>query len=210
MTTARCLLAAAIAVAAPSLFGAPPPAAAPLPADPPCLAIGLPAVQGIPGNATEFATGVRELLTTFLGSPSLKVLALDSRLPSQQAQEAKEKGCGQLLVVSVTRHSGGSRFTHALGEAAGSTAWMVPGGGGGAASIAAHAATAGGLRAASSLAASTKSRDELQIEYRVVAASGAVQYGPRTEKQKAAADGEDLLTPAVTRVADAIVTQGKR
>jgi hypothetical protein len=166
-------------------------------------------VQGVSGNATEVATGVRALMTTFLEGPSLKVVALDSRLPSQQAEEAAHKDCGRLLVLSVTRHSGGGRFTRAVGEAAGSTAWMLPGGSGGAASAAVHAATVGGLRAASSLAASTKSKDDLQIEYRVVAASGQVQFGPNTEKQKAKADGEDLLTPVVTRIAEAIVTRGK-
>jgi hypothetical protein len=171
------------------------------------MAIGLPAVEGVPGNATDVASGLREMMTAYLNGPSLKVVALDSRLPSQQTEEARQKGCSQLLVLSVRRKSGGGGWTKALGEAAGATAWAVPYGAG--ASAAARAATVGGLRAAASLASSTKSKDELRLEYRVQSTSGQVMFGPKTEKQKATVDGEDLLTPVASRAADAIVTRGK-
>ena len=52
-----------------------------------------------------------------------------------------------------------------------------------------------------------KSKDELRLEYRLQSASGRIQFGPKTETQKAIADGEDLLTPVVMRAAEAIVTR---
>lgn len=175
--------------------------------DPPCIAIVMPVVQGMPGNAGDVAAGVRDLIANYLSGPSTKVVTLDARLPSQAVEEARQKGCEPLLYATVARKSGGSRLTKAFGQAAGSSSWYLPGGGS-VASAAARAAAAGGLQAASSLATSTKAKDEVRLEYRLQSAAGQVQFGPRNESQTATADGEDVLTPVVMRAAEAIVTRG--
>jgi hypothetical protein len=65
-----------------------------------------------------------------------------------------------------------------------------------------------GLQTASSLAASTKAKDEVRFEYRLQSPSGHVQFGPRTESQyRNTVDGEDLLTPVAMRAAETIVTR---
>lgn len=171
-----------------------------------CIAIALPTVQGVPGNAVDASAGVRDLMISFLTAPSLKIVRLDARLPSQTAQEAREKGCELMLVLSLTRKSGTSHLTQALGQAAGNSAFYLPYGGT-VASAAARAATAGGLQVVSSLAASIKAKDEMRLEYRLQSAAGQVQFGPKTEVRKASADGEDVLTPIVMRAAEAIVTR---
>lgn len=171
-----------------------------------CIAVAMPAVQGVPGSASDAASGLRELMISYLSGASRKVVPLDARLPSQAAEEARAKGCEPLLVLSLTRKSGGGRLTRALGSAAGSSSWYLPGGGT-AASAAARAAAAGGLQAASSLAASTKAKDEIRLEYKLQTADGQTQFGPKTESQTASVDGEDLLTPVVMRAAESIVTR---
>jgi hypothetical protein len=172
-----------------------------------CIAVTMPAVQGIPGNAPDVAGGVRDLVVNYLTGPSVKVVSLEARLPSQAAEEAKEKRCEPLLLVTLTRKSASSRFTKALGQAAGSASWHLPGGGGSVASATARAASAAGLQAALSLASSTKAKDEVRLECRLQSAGGEVQFGPNTEHQTATVDGEDLLTPVVARAAEAIVTR---
>jgi hypothetical protein len=174
--------------------------------EPSCVAIAMPVVQGMPGNAADVATGVRDLIASYLNGPAVKVVPLDARLPSQAVEEAKQKGCEPLLFATLTRKSGSSRLSQALGQAAGNSAWYLPGGGS-VASATARAAAAGGLHAASSLATSTKARDEVRLEYRLQSAGGQVQFGPKSESQTATADGEDLLTPVVLRAAEAIVTR---
>lgn len=166
----------------------------------------MPSVQGVPGNAEEAATGVRDLLAKYLTGPSLKMVVLDSRLASQAVAEAKEKGCEPILVSALTRKSGGGGLRRALGQAAGASSWYLPGGAT-AGSAAARAAASVGLQTAASLAASTKTKDEMRLEYRLESAAGEVRFGPKTETQKASADGEDLLTPIVMRAAEAIVTR---
>src|ERR1700730_14924941 len=174
--------------------------------DPPCIAIVMPVVQGMPGNAADAATGVRDLIASYLAGPLVKVVSLDARLPSQAVEEAKEKGCEPLLFATLTRKSGGSRLTKALGQATGNSA-SYRRGGGSVASAAGRAAAVGGLQAASSLASSTKAKDEMRLEYRLQSAAGQIQFGPKSESQTATADGEDLLTPVVMRAAEAIVTR---
>jgi hypothetical protein len=175
--------------------------------DAPCIAIVMPVVQGMPGNAADAATGVRDLIASYLAGPSVKVVSLDARLPSQAVEEAKQKGCEPLLFSTLTRKSGGSRLTKALGQAAGSSAYYVPGGST-VGSAAGRVAAVGGLQAASSVASSTKAKDEMRLEYRLQSAAGQVQFGPKSESQRATADAEDLLTPVVMRAAEAIVTRG--
>jgi len=57
---------------------------------------------------------------------------------------------------------------------------------------------------ASEVASSTKAKDEMRIEYRLSAVSGGTTFGPKTERAKAKVDGEDLLTPLVQKVAEAV------
>jgi hypothetical protein len=44
----------------------------------------------------------------------------------------------------------------------------------------------------------------MRIEYRLSAVSGGTTFGPKTERAKAKVDGEDLLTPLVQKVAEAV------
>jgi hypothetical protein len=171
-----------------------------------CIAVVLPEVEGLPGNAADVAGGIRDLIVTYLTGPSLKVVPLESRLPSQAVEEAKQKACEPILFAMARRKSGGGRFAKAFGQAAGASSWYLPGGGS-VASATARAAAAGGLQAVSSLAGSTKANDEMHLEYRLQSTAGQVQFGPKTETQKASADGEDVLTPVVMRAAEAIVTR---
>jgi hypothetical protein len=171
-----------------------------------CIAIALPVVEGMPGNAADVAAGVRDLLVSYLSGPSLKVVALEARLPSQAVEEAKQKGCEPLLVSTLSRKTGGGRLAKAFGQAASASSFYLPGGGS-VASATARAATAGGLQVASSLAGSTKAKDEMRLEYRLESTAGRNEFGPKTENQTASADGEDLLTPVVMRAAENIVTR---
>lgn len=180
-------------------------AAAPL-SSPTCIAMMMPTVQGIPGNGPEVAGGIRDLVAGYLSDPAIKVVSLEAKLPSQAVEEAKQKACETMLYLTLTKKAGGGRLTKALGQAAGTSAWYLPGGGT-AASATARAAASVGLQTASSLAASTKARDEVRLEYRLQSPAGQVQFGPKTESQTATVDGEDLLTPVAMRAAEAIVTR---
>jgi hypothetical protein len=128
-----------------------------------CIALTTPSVQGVDGDATAFGVAVRDLFGNFLTGPSIKAVKLDARLASQAILEAREKGCGQLLLASVTRkRSGGGTLGSALGQAAGIAAIRTPVGGGVAGTIASSATWAGG-EAIYRFASQTRAKDELEL-----------------------------------------------
>jgi len=172
-----------------------------------CIAVLAPALEGVPGNASDAANGVRDLITSYLQGPSMKAIALEARLEPLAAAEAKQKGCGSLLIASVRRKSSSHSLLKAFGQAANTSTYSLPYGGSSVASTVARAGATAGLQTASSMAQYTKSKDELSFEYRLQSPDGKVQFGPLTEKRTAKTDGEDLLTPAVLRAAEAIVTR---
>lgn len=163
----------------------------------PCLAVVLPSVQGVDGSATDVATGVRDLFVSYLTGPALRTIALEARLPAQAAIEARQKGCDLMLLTTMVRkRDDGSRLGSVLGQAAGTAAWHLPYG---AAGTVARGAAIAGAQAATTLAADTRRKDEVRLEYRVGTPDRVLAAKPVASKAKARADGEDLLTPLVER-----------
>ncbi len=194
------ILAAVLAVA---------PAQDPAPAaqtETPCIGVLVPAVKGGDGSATDAATAAQTLLVNYLSGPSLKVVPLEARLAAHGLEEARIKECGRVLIVTLTRKStggGGSRFGRIVGQAGSTAAWHLPGGSAGAA--AARTAAAAGGQAVEELASGTRAKDEMRVEWKLVAADNGRQAGSGNDKAKAESDGEDLLTPLVHKMAEAIV-----
>ena len=53
----------------------------------------------------------------------------------------------------------------------------------------------------------TNRKGELSLGYRLQSTDDKVQFGPDREKRTAKTDGEDLLTPVVEQLAEAIVSR---
>jgi hypothetical protein len=175
------------------------------PAAPACVALTLPSVQGVE-DATSFGAGVRDLFASFLNGPSVKTTVLEARLPSQAALEARNKGCGQVLLVAVSRkRSSGNGVGGVLGQAAGIAVMRTPVAGGVAGSVASGATWAGG-EAMYRFASQTRAKDEIELSYRFGAPDAVERARAVSSKAKAARDGEDLLTPLIEKAADRIVT----
>ncbi len=178
-------------------------AAQPAPA---CIGVIMPAVKGGDGSATDAAIAAQQAFVSFLSGPSLKVMPLEARLTAHGLEEARLKGCERVLIVSLTRKTGGgggSRLGRIVGQAGSTAAWHLPGGSAGAA--AARTAAAAGSQAVQDLASGTRAKDEMRVEWKLVAGESGKQVGSGSEKAKAESDGEDLLTPLVYKIAEVIV-----
>ena len=168
-----------------------------------CVAIVLPTIEGAPGDSATLAESVRAVFTSYLTGPSLKALPLEARLPSQAAEEARQKDCGRVLTVAlVLKRGGGGNALGAITRAAGTAAWYVPVSGVGGA-IARGSAVAG-AEAVAAAATGTRAKDEMRIDYRVTSPDGAAILAPKFDKAKAKADGEDIVTPLVAKAAAAV------
>lgn len=176
------------------------------PADAPaCVAVVLPSVKGATGDATAFASALRDLLVSYLSGPSLRAIAIDARLPAQAVAEAQQKACGHLLLTSLTRQSkGGGGWGRAMGRAAGAAAYAGMPYGRSATAAAARGAAMGGAEAISSMASATRARDEMTLEYRIGPVDVAQGAPPTSHSAKASSDGEDILTPLVEKAAEAV------
>ena len=175
------------------------------PSEPVCVAVMLPSVQGVEGSATDVATAVRDLFVSYLAGPSIRSIPLDARLPSQAALEAGQKGCGHVLLPSVTKKKrSGGKFGGAMGQAIGTAAWHIPYGGS-AGTAAGRAAAIAGAHTVSNLASETRRKDEITLDYRVGTPESVVNARAISAKAKAKVDGEDLLTPLVERAAQDVL-----
>ena len=155
-----------------------------------CVAVMLPSVQGVEGSASGVATAVRDLFVSFLTGPSIRTVALESRLPSQAALEAVQKDCGFVLIASVTKKRSGGQLSGGVGQAIGSAAWHLPYGG--AATATGRAAAIAGAQALSGLASETRRKDEITLGYRVGTPESVAAAKTASAKAKATVDGEDL------------------
>lgn len=170
-----------------------------------CLA---PATVAAAPNGVDPAAAVSDAFTTFLNGPTLAVQPLSSRLQSQARQEAKLAGCGFLLLTTVKHErktGGGGILGKMAGGAAQQGAWAVTGSMGGsvAGRVAAGAVTGAASSTVNDYAASSRQKDELTLAYRLEDAGGRVLVED-SERRKAGADGEDLLTPVAQKASEAI------
>lgn len=176
-----------------------------------CIALPLPTLRGADGSAAELAGGLRDLTSSFLKGPSLRTVALEARLADQALEEARAQGCSAVLTLTLVRKRGGSGggLGRVLGDAAGAAAWHMPYGGSSAKSTAIRSAAIAGTAATSTIASNTRAKDEMQIEYRLASNTGVTLHEGK-DRAKASADGEDLVTPLVERMAGAVASVAPR
>jgi hypothetical protein len=171
-------------------------------------------VEAVP-NGVDPLAAVRDAFTSFLTGPTLSVQPLNARLQSQVRQEAKLAGCGFLLLTKIKHQrktGGGGILGKMVGGAVQQGAWAVGGSVAGSVvgQVAAGAAAGAASTAVNDYAMNSKQTDELTLSYRLESGSGKVLV-EKSEKRKAEADGEDLLTPLAQKAAEAIaeaVTKG--
>jgi hypothetical protein len=170
-----------------------------------CVAIVMPSASGVDGDATAFATSLRDLFASYLTGPSLRAINVEARLSFQAIEEARQKQCGYVLLTTVARkRDGGGGWGRALGQAAGSAVYYGVPYGAGAAAAATRGAAVAGAHAISTMASTTRVKDEVTLEYRVGTVDTVMRSSPRTEKAKARSNGEDLLTPLVEKAAESV------
>lgn len=169
------------------------------------LCLVTPRTQMSAGDAAQAAEAVRNTFKSFFTGPTLETVALTARLPSQALEEAKQSECDYVLHSSLIHKKGGSGglLGRALGDAASTAVWHIPGSSSTAGAVARSAAVSG-VYTATSIANSIKAKDELTLEYKLEATNGARLLVAKTEKAKAKSDGEDVLTPLIEKAAETI------
>ena len=164
------------------------------PKKPGVIRIGLilPSVQMSGGNTAQAAEALRNSFAGHLNKPSIEVVTLSARLPSQAMEEARQSQCDYILSASMTIKKGGSMFGRAIGNIASSAAGQFPTGG------------------STSTGSSIKAKDEVSLEYKLDHVETAKTSLTTKDKAKASADGEDIISPLVQKASEAIVSTVRR
>ena len=181
-------------------------AAAPKKAGTVRIGIVTPKAQMTSGDAAQAAEAVRNTFASFLNGPTIEVVSLTARLPSQALEEARQSQCDYVLYTSLTQKKGGGggMFGRAFGNIAGAAVGHIPVNNGGEA--AARSVAVSGIHTTANVASSIKAKDELSLEYKLESTDGAKPGVANKEKRKAQSDGEDVLTPLIETAAEAIVS----
>ena len=161
--------------------------------------------QMVTGNTETAITAVRETFTSFLSGPTLGVRQLTARLASQAREEAKQANCPFVLLTTIKhqRKDDNRLLRRATGGAVEAGAWSVLRSTRSTEAQIAAGAAASAAAAAREISDSFKSKDELEVTYRLESPAGVVLL-EKTEKRAAKSDGEDLLTPLVEKASEAI------
>jgi hypothetical protein len=208
--------AGATAVAAPQVLGPKAPGKIRVGVAPPDAQLG----QGNNAGA-DYSTPIRNVEVSLMNGPAVEIAALESHVPLQLQAEAQQKQCDYILYSGVVvKHSsaGGFGKIMKIGSTAASfnPAVMMTKSVG--TMVAAQSAAAASQMAAQQMQQQAisqlagfngqiKSKDDVTVQYQLVAAAQNTPVLQNTLQGKAKSDGEDVLTPLLQQTANAVLTQ---
>jgi hypothetical protein len=187
------------------------------------IGVAPPEAQVGQGNnaGADYSTPIRNAEVALMSGPAIEIAALDSHIAIQLQAEAQQKQCDYVLFSNVAvKHSSGGGFGK-FAKFGGVAASLTPVGAaargmaGAAAASAASAAASAAAQAAQQQAVSQlagfngqiKSKDDVTVQYQLVAAGQAAPLLQDSLKGKAKSDGEDVLTPLLQQAATTVLTQ---
>ncbi|HEY6308391.1 MAG TPA: hypothetical protein VI488_18245 [Candidatus Angelobacter sp.] len=177
------------------------------------LGIVMPRVDLGPGFSGDAAAEpLRGMIAHYLSGPVIELVPLDALVSQQINAEAQAKQCDFVLYSSATQKKTGGNGM-GLFKGATTMANMLPmvqaakltGGLMSAAGSAASAADA--AHEAASLSKGIKAKSEVSLEYKLEAPGNPAAASHDVFSAKAATDGDDVLTPLVGQLAEAVATQ---
>ena len=190
----------------------PPPVMAPKPKKS-RVGIVMPQADLGPGySGDKIGEPLRGMIAHYLGGPMMELVSLDSLVSQQIDAEAQAKQCDFILYTSASqKKTGGNGMS--LFKGATTVANLMPmvqvakmtGGMMAAAGSAASAASA--TQEAVALSKGVKAKSEVSLEYRLQAPGNPTPIAHDVFSQKASSDGDDVLTPLIGKLAEAVATQ---
>lgn len=157
-------------------------------------------------SAADLAAAVGNTLAGYLKSPSIELVQLEAKLPSQVEAEARQKECDFVVYATVSHKKGGGGFGGMFSKVVAPAVGQVGYGhtGSTAGNVAASTATTAVVNAGS-VSANVKQKDELTLEVKLQAPGEAAPAAARQFKSKAKSAGEDIISPAVEQAAELIL-----
>lgn len=157
-------------------------------------------------SAADLSAAIQNSLGEYLKGTRVEIVPLEAKLTAAQAEEAKQKECDYVIVVTASHKKGGGGggfgFGKMLGQVVGQTGIGHTGSVAG--NIAGQMATTT-IVTAGSVSGSVKSKDELTLDLRLQSTADSSSALAKQFKAKAKGDGDDIVSAVVEQAAQAIV-----
>jgi hypothetical protein len=154
-------------------------------------------------TAADLAAAIQNTLGEYLKGTNIEVVQLESKLSSAVESEARQKECDYILYANVSHKKGGGGFGMLSSMVAQGVSSVGYGTGSRVGSVVGQVA-AQSIITASTMSANVKSKDEITLEVKMNAPGGSAAVLTKQAKAKAKSDGEDIITPVVEQIAQAI------
>lgn len=153
-------------------------------------------------NATDLSQAIQNTLADYLKGTNIELVQLETKLPSAIAEEAKSKECDFILYANVSHKKGGGfgGFGKFIGQAVAQTG----GGNWGNTNANIAGAVVSKTIVAATVSQNVKAKDELSLDIKLQ--NGDANAFSKQYKAKAKSDGEDIISPMIEQIAQAILT----
>jgi hypothetical protein len=152
----------------------------------------------------DLSAAVENTLAQYLKAPNLETVAIDAKVSSAIAAEAREKDCDYVIVATASHKKGGGgfgMFSKVIAPAVGAVGIGHTGSRAG--NIAGNVATRAVVNAGH-VAGNVKAKDEITLDIKLDQPGGSAALA-KVYKAKAKADRDDLVTQVIEQAAEAIV-----
>lgn len=160
-------------------------------------------------SSADLAAAVQNTLGEYLKGTKIELAPLEAKLAGLIDAEAKTKECDYVLYANVSHKKGGGGFGGMFGSViapaigsvglghTGSVAGNIAG------QVATHAIVSAGT-----VAANVKSKDEITLDVKLNQTTGTAVL-TKHYKNKAKSNGQDIITPLIEQLAQAVVEAAK-
>jgi hypothetical protein len=153
-------------------------------------------------NANDLSAAVQNTLGEYLKGTKVELVALEAKLPSAIGEEAKSKECDFVIYANVSHKKGGGGFG-GFGKVLGNVVQQTGGGSWGNTTANVAGAVVSRTIVAATLSQNVKAKDEISLEIKLQ--KGESNAFNKQYKAKAKSDGEDILSPLIEQVAQAVL-----
>jgi hypothetical protein len=184
------------------------------------IGVAPPAAQLGQGNnaGADYSTPIRNAVVALMSGPAVEIAALDSHIAMQLQAEAQQKQCDYILYSGVdVKHAQSTGFGKfmKIGTMAASITPMGAMAHGMGSVVAAQAAGMAASQLAQQQALSQlagfngqiKSKDDVTVQYQLVASGNTTPVVQNSLQGKAKSDGEDVLTPLLQQAATTVLAE---
>lgn len=156
-------------------------------------------------SSADLAAAIQNTLGEFLKGTKIELIQLEAKLASAVESEAKEKECDYILYANVAHKKGGGKFGSMFGSAIAQGISTAGYGTGSRIGSVVGSVAAQSVVTASQLSANVKSKDELSLDVKMNAPGNSAAVLTKQAKAKAKSNGEDIITPVIEQIAQAIL-----